>query len=568
VRLISVRAACGLLAIGCSGILMPGLASTSIHASPPGQAVKVSAPFLLAGGAGNQGSPSMAGTVLAYTTCKPTNCDVYGLDLTTRQSYPISDTPSDEQQPATDGLRVVWRDARNTDNRNDSRLNNFDIYGSLLADKKAFPATRAAKMQNRPSVWGNVIVWADFRDAKSEDDQEAGDIYMYDIASGKETLISSHRSAQVRPVTNGRYIVWTDYRNEPDPNGNNADIYGYDLATGQEFAISKAPDTQIDAAMSGNIVVWTDFRKGNDDSDIYGYDLTTKKEFSITTAKGSQIQPAISGNIVVWGDFRNEADPKGTNSDIYGYDLNTKQEFAVYVGPATQGFPRVSGNTVAWEDSSKGKDDFNIMAATITGVPITTPAPAPLHVPGVGSRVFPETSKTLIGLFLQYWNNNGGLPQQGYPISEVIREVSDLDKKPYTVQYFERAVFEYHPENQPPFDVLLSQLGTFQYKKKYPNGAPNQSPNNEPGSVLVPETGKRLGGRFLQYWQTHGGLPQQGYPISDEFMERSDLDGKNYLVQYFERAVFEYHPENAGTQYEVLLSQLGTFQYRQKYGGK
>ena len=37
----------------------------------------------------------------------------------------------------------------------------------------------------------------------------------------------------------------------------------------------------------------------------------------------------------------------------------------------------------------------------------------------------------------------------------------------YTVQYFERAVMEMHPENKAPFDVLLSQLGTFQYKAKY-----------------------------------------------------------------------------------------------------
>jgi hypothetical protein len=36
-------------------------------------------------------------------------------------------------------------------------------------------------------------------------------------------------------------------------------------------------------------------------------------------------------------------------------------------------------------------------------------------------------------------------------------------------------------------------------------------------------------------------------------------------VQYFERAVFEYHAENAGTEYEVQLSQLGTFRYQQKY---
>jgi hypothetical protein len=63
--------------------------------------------------------------------------------------------------------------------------------------------------------------------------------------------------------------------------------------------------------------------------------------------------------------------------------------------------------------------------------------------------------------------------QQGYPISDDFQEVSDLDGKTYTVQYFERAVFEYHPENQQPYDVLLSQLGTLQFRRKYPTGDPS-----------------------------------------------------------------------------------------------
>jgi predicted metalloprotease len=183
-----------------------------------------------------------------------------------------------------------------------------------------------------------------------------------------------------------------------------------------------------------------------------------------------------------------------------------------------------------------------------------------------GGRYFPETGKTVRGPFLKYWLEHGGLPQQGYPISNEMQERSDTDGKVYTVQYFERAVFEYHPENRPPHDVLLSLLGVFKYQEKYPEGAPGQKPNTSAGSVYFPQTGKRLGGRFLRYWRTHGGLPQQGYPISDEFTERSELDGKTYTVQYFERAVFEYHPENAGTPYEVLLSQLGTFRYQAKYG--
>src|SRR6476469_4657572 len=72
-----------------------------------------------------------------------------------------------------------------------------------------------------------------------------------------------------------------------------------------------------------------------------------------------------------------------------------------------------------------------------------------------------------------------------------------------------------------------------------------------------PETGKTVCGVFLTYWNTHGGLAQQGYPISDAAPLTSPTDGKVYITQYFQRAVFEQHPEFGGTTNEVLLSLLG-----------
>jgi hypothetical protein len=182
------------------------------------------------------------------------------------------------------------------------------------------------------------------------------------------------------------------------------------------------------------------------------------------------------------------------------------------------------------------------------------------------SRVFPETGHTVKGLFLDYWNTHGGLAQQGFPISEEMQERSDTDGKTYTMQYFERAVFELHPENQPPFNVLLSLLGVAFYDQNYGGNAPGQQANTTNPRMFT-ETGKTIGGAFRQYWEAHGGLAQQGFPISDEFSEVSKTDGKTYTVQYFQRAVFEFHPEFAGTQNEVLLSLLGVFFYNQKHGG-
>src|SRR5439155_1051326 len=89
----------------------------------------------------------------------------------------------------------------------------------------------------------------------------------------------------------------------------------------------------------------------------------------------------------------------------------------------------------------------------------------PIPLPDTPSRIFSETGKTVTGPFLQYWEEHGGLPQQGFPISDVMGEVSDLNGRLYTVQYFERAVFEYHPENAAPYDVLLSLLGWLRWNE-------------------------------------------------------------------------------------------------------
>ena len=38
----------------------------------------------------------------------------------------------------------------------------------------------------------------------------------------------------------------------------------------------------------------------------------------------------------------------------------------------------------------------------------------------------------------------------------------------------------------------------------------------QPDCQTFPETGKNVCGSFLTYWQTRGGLAQQGFPISNE----------------------------------------------------
>jgi sugar lactone lactonase YvrE len=79
----------------------------------------------------------------------------------------------------------------------------------------------------------------------------------------------------------------------------------------------------------------------------------------------------------------------------------------------------------------------------------------------------------------------------------------------------------------------------------------------EDTSRYFPETGKTVSGKFLEYWQSNGGLATFGYPLTEAQSEVSATDGQSYLTQWFERNRFERHPAQAGTSYEIQLGLLG-----------
>jgi hypothetical protein len=185
-------------------------------------------------------------------------------------------------------------------------------------------------------------------------------------------------------------------------------------------------------------------------------------------------------------------------------------------------------------------------------------------LPGSG-YCFQESSYCIRGVFARYWQANGGLRQFGFPITPEVTE--RLGDKTYTVQYTERARFEYHPENQPPNDVLLGLLGNTLVEPRLGEDPfkPTQ-PTNAAGSRYFAQTGHNIAPPFLAMWESRGGLPVFGLPRSEAFEEKSAIDGKTYLVQYFERNRLEYHPENRGTEFEFLLGLLGLEQFEKTYG--
>ncbi len=74
--------------------------------------------------------------------------------------------------------------------------------------------------------------------------------------------------------------------------------------------------------------------------------------------------------------------------------------------------------------------------------------------------------------------------------------------------------------------------------------------------VYYPETGHNIQGDFLRFYNAAADpLTLYGYPITDQFTEPDGL-----LVQYFQRARFEYHPELSSDQH-VILTDVGSQMY-------
>jgi hypothetical protein len=160
-----------------------------------------------------------------------------------------------------------------------------------------------------------------------------------------------------------------------------------------------------------------------------------------------------------------------------------------------------------------------------------------------GQLYIAETGHWITGEFLKTYQSVSD-PSKifGYPITEAFQDrVQDR-----IIQYFQRARFELVLNNPAELRVIISPLGEFLYK---PTEALPMPPNS-PACQVFAETGYQVCYAFLDFFKANGGAAQFGYPISNFEIHN------NWIVQYFQRARFEWHPELPPGQ-RVVLGDLG-----------
>ncbi|HEY1011566.1 MAG TPA: hypothetical protein VGE07_02605 [Herpetosiphonaceae bacterium] len=221
------------------------------------------------------------------------------------------------------------------------------------------------------------------------------------------------------------------------------------------------------------------------------------------------------------------------------------------------------------------------LLALALGLMLAAGAPPARATPPLDDRLcFAETGQCVAGRFRAYWEQNGGLPVFGLPLTAAGDQLNRDTNQTYLTQVFERARFELHPEAAAPYDVQLGRLGDDQlvgrgvdWRSATPR--PGSPPGAAADSCLAFDTGHAVcdfgrdeaAGRartgFRSFWESHGLLDPKldsygrslalfGKPLTSPRFEINS-SGDYVLAQQFERARFEWSFERNA----LTLGRLG-----------
>jgi hypothetical protein len=142
---------------------------------------------------------------------------------------------------------------------------------------------------------------------------------------------------------------------------------------------------------------------------------------------------------------------------------------------------------------------------------------------------FAETGHNLGNPNLGLWETAGGRAVVGVPLSEE-RFVEHVG----VVQTFEGLSIVYDPTLDAPWDLQGQHLPDT-IKRSYAPSTARTKPKTIPAGETRFDNGFSAGGAILAYWETHGGLPIFGMPLSQAWTDRAS----GAVAQLFERAVIE-----------------------------
>jgi predicted deacylase len=191
----------------------------------------------------------------------------------------------------------------------------------------------------------------------------------------------------------------------------------------------------------------------------------------------------------------------------------------------------VTGNDTEYAQNLAG------LQAVLAQAEVLLPLPQDGQVDGL---VVPAT-------IYRYWRALGGRARFGPPLGPARASNTGISQVFANVEIVQRA-----DQADTPYAVQPAPIGRDAAIALAFGGGAAQAPGDPTATPLFfAETGHGLKETFLDLWRRGGGADVFGLPLSEEFTDRA-ADGQLRAMQYFERALFAYYPEDNSVRLEPL----------------
>ena len=289
---------------------------------------------------GNGSDPAIYGNKVVWTD----NGVIHVYDLTARTDTAVNSSAA--SHPAIYGNKLVWHD----ESSGTPRLTVYDIssgarsYITQNVDNRSFPA-----------IYGDRIVWSVIWSANYNESSYNYNVYMRDISTSTQAWIAQGENPDIYDT---KIVYSADGRNIRD-------IFMYDITTKKNELISPYSSDVNNPHMYGNKVIWTNSftRSGF----IQMYDLVTKKATDVTsdntgnTLYGPDVVADAGDDtgthVNIHGDkivYSKSGDDQFGYAGVYVYDIPSAKSTPVYIYPeGTDTAPDVYNDTIVWGIDSR-----------------------------------------------------------------------------------------------------------------------------------------------------------------------------------------------------------------------
>ncbi len=419
-------------------------------------------------------SPSVSASAIVWIEGEDADERVVQLmDLAEDAEAQLSDGPARVDRPAISSELVAWQE----------RIDDRWVI-QVVSRNGEYVATLGEDLLNsgRPAADERRIVWQGF-------DGESWNIYQYDADADQIESLTNGPDDDQSPAISGDHVVFVRHATE----GGHPEIIARPIGDSDERTLVTGHFVQ-QPSIHDSVVVWEDWRSGL--PDVYAYDLDTDETFAIARSQEAYT-PVVSGSLVAWVGGNDPAAQRVQTMDIQERLPTDPQEppavpspDQLYI-PETQHFvsggfksfwqanggPQILGYPLTTEfaetDPDTGEEivvqyfervklefhpnapeDNRIRLALLgeEAAPQAQMEPVEPFENDEVRRFFPETGHGISYGFKEFWEENGGLELFGFPIT------SEFTENGRTVQYFQRARFEFDPESETG-EVSLGLLG-------------------------------------------------------------------------------------------------------------